>query len=326
LQEVGINGSRRQERKEDSAMIDLKVVLVPVDFSAASFNAIRYGLSAAMRFRARLVLAHIVPAFPVLDYPSPSETYDIEKQAFAEARQRLPELIPAAVREQVDFYPVVKGGDVRKELLGMINDEKANLVVMGSHGHRPVERFFLGSTVDAMLRRVPVPILTVRAADAKQESQPIEPAPIRRIVYATDCSENAKEGLRYSAELSRTLDAELTVLHVIPKLSYSDQLDMEAVVDSITPHHLATQRVQQLVEPERTPDLRLQTAVVEGMPFDEINRFAEDTKADIITLNMQSKSFLDRALIGSTVERVIRSARVPVLSIPTCDPKQFAKH
>jgi nucleotide-binding universal stress UspA family protein len=271
------------------------------------------------------VLAHIVPAFNVLDYPSPSETYDLQKRAFAEARQRLPELIPASVREQVDSYQVVKIGDPRKELLGIINEEKANLVVMGSHGHRPFEHFFLGSTVDAMLRKAPVPILTVRVADAKQESQSTEPAPIRRIVYATDCSENAKEGLHYSAELSRTLDAELTVLHVIRKLASSDQLEMESLIDSTrTPHHLATQRVQQLVELERRPDLRLQTAVVEGTPYEEINNFAEDTKADLIALNVKSKSFLDRALIGSTAERVIRSARVPVLSIPTSGPNSLS--
>ena len=302
-------------------MIALKTVVVAVDFSAASNNAIRYGLAASQRFRSRLVLAHIVPAFPMLDYPFPEESYELQERAYAKARQRLSEVIPASVREQIEFYPIVKVGDVREELLGIIQDEKATLVVMGRHGRRPFEPLFLGSTVDATLRKVAVPILTVREADAKQASMAIEPAAIRRVLYATDCSAGAKDGLHYAAELSRTLDAELTVLHVIPKLSYSDQFEMEAVIDPTkTPRHLATQRVQELVEPERRPDLRLEIAIAEGMPYEEINSFAAAAKADLIALNVQSKSFLDRALIGSTAERVIRSAHVPVLSIPTYRP------
>jgi nucleotide-binding universal stress UspA family protein len=88
---------------------------------------------------------------------------------------------------------------------------------------------------------------------------------------------------------------------------------------------IAERNVRQLVEPERTAGIRLETAVIEGTPYHEICRFAENTNADLLVLNVQSKSILDRTLLGSTAERVIRSARVPVLSVPTTTADRFTQ-
>jgi nucleotide-binding universal stress UspA family protein len=57
--------------------------------------------------------------------------------------------------------------------------------------------------------------------------------------------------------------------------------------------------------------------MVEGDPFREILRVAEEENAGLIVMNLQGKGLIERALLGSTAERVIRAAHVPVLSIPT---------
>lgn len=58
------------------------------------------------------------------------------------------------------------------------------------------------------------------------------------------------------------------------------------------------------------------TALAGGVPYETINRLAEQNKADLIVINLQTKGRLDRALLGTTAERVIRTATVPVLSLP----------
>jgi nucleotide-binding universal stress UspA family protein len=58
------------------------------------------------------------------------------------------------------------------------------------------------------------------------------------------------------------------------------------------------------------------TALAEGVPYETINRLASELKADLIVINLQGKGMLERALLGSTAERVIRTATVPVLSLP----------
>jgi nucleotide-binding universal stress UspA family protein len=307
-------------------MIKLTNILVPVDFSSASDKAINYGLSLALQFHARLVLAHIVPSMTALNYAFPAETYEHEKKAFAEARQRLPQHIPADYQDRVDSHTVVKTGDVREELLGIMDKEKVDFVVMGTHGRRNIERFFLGSTTEAMLRRVPVPILTVSRIDAGKEIHKPGPVPIRRVIYATDYSDNATIGLHYAAELCRTFGAQLTVLHVMDRLELWGSELAGYLPDDITRvREIAIERVQQLVKPERTADLKLETAVIDGTPHHEIVKFAEETSADLLALNVQSKSVLERAMLGATAERVIRSARVPVLSIPATTAERFTR-
>jgi nucleotide-binding universal stress UspA family protein len=70
------------------------------------------------------------------------------------------------------------------------------------------------------------------------------------------------------------------------------------------------------IKREHGGNLGVATEVVRGIPHREILKFAEGMNADLIVINLQSKGLLERALLGSTAERVIRSARIPVLSIP----------
>src|SRR5262245_26154373 len=111
-----------------NAMIRLTNVLVPVDFSEPSRTAVNYGLSLALEFDSKLLLAHIAP-------------YD--KRIYEEAKVRLMELIPTDLRERLHFETIVKGGDVRDEILGIVKDKEIDLVIMGSHGRGAVELMIL---------------------------------------------------------------------------------------------------------------------------------------------------------------------------------------
>src|SRR5262249_54068386 len=145
-------------------------------------------------------------------------SFDIETKAYADAKERLPQQVPLEFHDPVNLLSIVKTGDVRDELLGIIRDENIDLVVMGTHGRRALERFLLGSTAEDMLRKVPVPVLTVSHLDPAKEIHTTAPIPIRRILYASDLSTNSKLGLHYSVELARTFGADVSVLHVMDDL------------------------------------------------------------------------------------------------------------
>ena len=100
-------------------MIHLKKIMVPVDFSEASKKAVNYGLSLALEFKSRLVLAHIAP---------------FETAIYDKAKTQLLQLIPADYRDRIDFEIVVKAGDIRQELLAIVEESEIDLVVMGSRG------------------------------------------------------------------------------------------------------------------------------------------------------------------------------------------------
>lgn len=75
-------------------------------------------------------------------------------------------------------------------------------------------------------------------------------------------------------------------------------------------------KLDELVTREKTPEMEIQAVVLEGKPYEQILQFSQDRGMDIIVLNLQSKGMLDRAFLGSTAERVVRLAYVPVLSVP----------
>jgi nucleotide-binding universal stress UspA family protein len=282
-------------------------ILVPVDFSRTSHRAMYYGTHLAVKYAAKLTAAHIVPSFAAFSYAFPADTQELERRALEDAKQRLPDQIPAAYREELKTEVIVRSGEVRKELIGIVKENDIDLVVMGTHGRQSVEKFFLGSVAEGMLRQVPVPILTVR--EGSEPESPFNP-PFRRVLYATDMSEASSAGLHYCASLAHTLGARMSVLHVDEvrdTVAFSDNAEVRAGLMG---------RLHKLIEREPLGDAHIDVEVLRGTPHHEILKYAAASDADLIVINLQSKGLLERALLGSTAERVIRSAPIPVLSIP----------
>jgi len=300
-------------------MTQIQNVLLPVDFSQPSKKAFRYALALAVQFRARLVIAHVVPSLTAFDYGTRERTQELESMAIASAKKSLQEIIPADYRDRVHFTPLTVVGDVREELLRIIHDEKIDFVVMGTHGRRNIERFFLGSTTEHMLRKVSVPVLTVSRISPDHEALTTGPMPIRRIVYAADLSEGVETGLRYAAELARNFCAELILLHVIDPLE-AGQWGIDAPgslpFDLSAIQAMACERLQQAIQKTGCSNIRTSVFVDEGIPHNTIIRFADDMKADLLILSLRHKSLLERVMLGKTAERVIRASHIPVLSIP----------
>jgi nucleotide-binding universal stress UspA family protein len=292
-------------------MIHIENILVPVDFSDPSKKAVKYGLSLAAEFNARLIIAHIVPDYRGLDYTFPTEAYDLEKLAYQDARTRMSELLPANYRDKTIVETLIKGGDVKDEILGLVQEKNIDLVVMGSHGRRNFERLFLGSVTERMLRQLPVPVLTVSQQDA-------DPAALKRIVYATDLSEGFEAGLQFSIRLARGLDAALTVTHVIAMQQAYVGAEMAAYLPNLTTEvrKQTEEMLSRSIALNSDGSVPITTVIGDGVPFKSINELAARVNADLIVINLHGKSRLERALLGSTAERLIRTATIPVLSLP----------
>ena len=129
-------------------MIEIKKILVPVDFSAPSIGATRYGMTLARQFKAKLVVAHIVPESSVLAYAFPAETFLVEHNQRERAMEELKTLVAPDEVPPIDAKTIVKLGKIGEELLAIVKDEPIDLVVMGTHGRRNPGRWFLGSVTE----------------------------------------------------------------------------------------------------------------------------------------------------------------------------------
>jgi nucleotide-binding universal stress UspA family protein len=296
-------GDATADRREE-AMIHVRKLLVPVDFSEPSKKAVNYGLSLALESEARLVLAHITP---------------FDARAYEAAKFRLLELIPSELRTRLEFEIIVKAGDIRAELLAIVEEKEIDLVVMGTRGRSYFERLLLGSVTERLLRKVHVPILTVSHLDPEREIHEPGCVPFGRILYATDLANGSEAGLEFSLRLAGGLNAHLTVVHVVQAMDAAFQgIETAAYLqdDAAELRVQATERLNRLVSLVSDGSVPISTMIADGVPYETINRIAERNRSDLIVINLQGKGRLERALLGTTAERVIRTATVPVLSLP----------
>jgi nucleotide-binding universal stress UspA family protein len=141
---------------------------------------------------------------------------------------------------------------------------------------------------------------------------------LKRILVPTDFSESARHALLYGASFAREYEGELLLLHVVENLTvgYASDLfpvPMAEVFDEISGY--AKTELAKLAAEVREKGIAVRELVVQGKPSAEIVRVAREETADMIVLGTHGKGMLDKALFGSTAERVIRRAPCPVLTV-----------
>ena len=141
---------------------------------------------------------------------------------------------------------------------------------------------------------------------------------LKRILVPTDFSESARHALLYGTSFAREYEGELVLLHVVENLTvgYASDLfpvPMAEVFDEISGY--AKAELAKLGAEVREKGIRVRELVVQGKPSAEIVRVAREETADMIVLGTHGKGMLDKALFGSTAERVIRRAPCPVLTV-----------
>lgn len=140
---------------------------------------------------------------------------------------------------------------------------------------------------------------------------------IKRVLVPTDFSDSARHALGYGISFAREFDSDLLLVHVVENLTmgYASDLfpvPMAEVFEEISGY--ARAELSKLAGEVREKGITVRELVVQGKPSAEIIRLAREEEVDIIVLGTHGKGMLDKALFGSTTERVIRRAPCPVLT------------
>jgi nucleotide-binding universal stress UspA family protein len=298
-------------------MITIKKILCPVDFFPASEAAVEYAAALASNYEAELHLLHVVATIVPTSFEVAIPPADITQLAEEGSRRELKKLETAVRDTGVQVHAELRSGDVFDEIKRAIEIEKPDLIVMGTHGRRGVERWFMGSTTEKLLRHSPVPLVTIRESGEK-----FVQTRFQRILVTTDFSEGTLDALNYAFSVAQENESKLTLLHVLHDAS-ADSFGKyrEAVVTGVR------KQLDDLVPAEARNWCDIVSRVDSGVPYRIILQALEDEKIDLLVMNIHGKGMLDRALLGSTAERVVRAASCPVMMIPPLKrkPKRSAR-
>lgn len=141
-------------------MADIKRVVVPVDFSSNTDKVVDYGVSVADKLGAEVLFFHVINDFQGYDmmlvHPSfIGMTKDLEQKA----EERMANLVEGHAQRENGVRGHVVVGDAADEIISYAKLEKADMIIIGTHGVKGLEKILIGSTADRVVKKAPCPVL-----------------------------------------------------------------------------------------------------------------------------------------------------------------------
>jgi nucleotide-binding universal stress UspA family protein len=298
-------------------MLEIKLILCPIDFSEFSVSAYRHALSLAAHYRATLVAQHIVELsrYPYAEYGASWGDYAEFSRALREGgKEQLQEFVKNHTLDDIQPELVVHQGVAPDCILSFAQARNADVIVMGTHGRRGYDRLVLGSVTNRVMRRATCPVLAIckpphesGAADVAADKGRGHVHHLTRILFCTDFSENSERALTYAISATEEYDAELTLLHVLEELPSPAKTE-EAIAT-------ATEQLDKLIPPGARKTLKIKTAVRIGKPYQQIVQLALEAHIDLVAMGVRGRGALDLAVFGSTTYRVLQLGPCPVLAV-----------
>ena len=304
-------------------MLKVDKILFPTDFSESAGQALDYALFLAEQFEAELHLLHAVvlhahePVDGEDDFPEPTE---ILSRLFEIADSEMARIVEGNESKTFSLKEAkVRGFSAGAVILDYAQEQDIDLIVMGTHGRRGPARIFIGSVAAEVVRQAHCPVLTLhKQTDDKAIGR------VETILVPIDFSEHATKALIYAKEIAAITGSRLQILHAIEEPVYpyfygpAGDFSLSGEIEKL--QEKTTEALDKLIYDTPGPEVPIEKHVVTGTPSVEITRFAEQNGSDLIIIPTHGLTGLERMLLGSTAERVVRLASCPVLAV-----KSFGK-
>jgi nucleotide-binding universal stress UspA family protein len=289
-------------------MHSFDTILVPVDGSEHAVRATEHGAALARVFGASI---HLVAVIDLRTAAGPFSAGGLEPETKARLEAEAEDTIRDVVDEidapeEIDWS--VRTGTPEDEILASQEEHQADLVTMGTHGRTGVQRYVMGSVTESVVRRAAVPVLTVRATERSRDVGYDE------MLIPTDGSEFATAAVEPSLAIAKRFDARVHVLSVVDVGDYAPSEEILHRVEAD-----ATAATETVASSAREAGLDVTTDVREGNPAATLLDYAEANDVDMIGMGTTGRTGLSRFLLGSTTERIIRHAGMPVLAVNARD-------
>lgn len=278
-------------------------ILVPLDGSRLSERALPPAVELAKARSARLKLLKVVPpVIPIGMDPMPALQASTEQDArsareYLEAQQQ--NLLENVAEVTLDT-PV---GEPARAIIEACDD--ADLVVMTSHGWSGFDRLLLGSVTEEVIRKAHKPVLVVR-------SQPVRLEDVSRILVPLDGSKLSEKAIPAATELASQTGAKVLLGRVLDTAFLDQRLSaiMEGRQKELEP-------IKRYLK-EKAEGLGVEASTVYGVgsPARAILQLCALHDIDMVVMATHGRGGLERLLVGSVAENVVRASVAPVMLVP----------
>jgi nucleotide-binding universal stress UspA family protein len=313
-------------------MTSFRHVVTAVDLAGRSPSALAFGATIARTCGARLSVLHVHPyslpdgtEAPLLPLALPlgaDERAHIESDLAARVEPARPGI------PEVDL--VVREGDAAREIVAYAAASDADLIVVGTHARRGLDRLVLGSIAERVARKASASVLAVREFG---EGETVALPTLLHLLCTIDRMEDPP-AISIAAALARATGGRLTVLHVIDGHGHApwplsrSELDHARAALAESAHLDLARLLARHVDPGQSVD----TLVTFGTPRTEISRITRERAVDLVVLGAPAPRRIGAGLFPSTLEHVLRTSACPTLVArggrlqPAAHPREEQPH
>ena len=321
----GQTAVRSRVQRDGAAPLQIRSVLVPIDFSKPSLQAVECAIPLAKRFGAQLHLAHVfAPDYPLASMaamPLIVPELEVGKRVRRHLRNVAKKYSLRLGHENIH----ARRGRPFEEICRLAREQSIDLIITPTRGLTGFKNLALGSTTERVVRYSPCPVLVLRpdrtGKAGRDEKMTKSPLSFRKILVPIDFSECSMKGVAYAKALAGKFRSKLVLLHSVAIQSYVSneeyaRFDFPLLMQQAE-KAARTQMGGLVANGDWDGVKEVETSLQIGHAGQQICSRAIDHRADLIVTTTHGTTGLKHLLIGSTAEYVVRHASCPVLVVPS---------
>ncbi len=288
-------------------------ILVATDFSPHADRALNHALELAKLFGAELEIfssAYVPPQ--ALAAVALGMAPGLIDDARKEVRQKVDTLAGHLRARDVRATGATSSEEPSTAICARAKEIRADLIALGTRGHTGLAHVVMGSVAERVARLAPCAVLSAHAESPA-------PAPYRRVLVPTDFSPDSDAAVAWAKQVVTRTSGKLVLVHAydLTQLALTGSpLTAGAVASAGIEKALADSARAKLAElAQSLRGVDVETHISASRPDPAIHEAAERTHADLIVMGTRGRSGLAHVLLGSTAERVIRRAQLPVVTV-----------
>lgn len=270
----------------------MKSIIVPVDFSEQSENALKVAATLAQKNNAELLVLHMLELSPAIMSESSFVALEQVVHLIKTGEDRFNEFLDKPYLKGLKITPIIKHYKVFHEVYEVAKKHEADLIVMGSHGTDGLQEIFIGSNTERVVRSSDIPVLVVKGA--------VEKFKVERFVFASDYLEESIPALKKALEIAKLFNAEILLVYI------------NTPGDAFLSTEDAYARISKFLNLAR---LGLEVEIYNDYTVEKgVLNYSETVAADLIGIPTHGRKGLSHFFMGSIGEDIANHSNVPVLT------------
>ncbi len=269
----------------------LEKILVPVELNKPSELQLDPAIRLAEKFHSKIILLHVLP--------DQAKLKSISSLVLQYAESELQKMLEKLSTLDVQAEKMIEYGNAFDRIISVSESQDVNLILIANQMEQSEKTYTIDILSEKLVRKAQKPVWIIHPGSKVVPEY---------IACPVDLSNASERALSNALKIARAFQSNLTVIHVFEPLqeSFPALLNIDYVEENKKLENASRKQLDQFLEKFNFTDVNHSVTILRGKPYEKILEYAQQHKVDLIFMGATGKSFLQRVLLGSVTESVLR--------------------